>query len=157
MDDVRLSRLSASQRPVLENLFELYAHDFSEIVPLSLNERGRFDVALRARWFEDGGHTYLIHADEELAGFAIAERGSRIDDDPDVFDVAELFVVRGLRRHGVGLAAARALLSVWAGRWEIRVRANHTLALTFWQKVTHAQSERVSASDPTWRVFRLNP
>ncbi len=129
MDDVRLSRLEASQRPVLENLFELYAHDFSEVVPLALNERGRFDVALRARWFEDGGHTYLVYADDELAGFAIAERGSRIDDNPDVFDVAELFVVRGLRRHGVGLAAARALLLQWSGAWEIRVRSNHSAAL----------------------------
>jgi len=53
------------------------------------------------------------------------------------------FIVRGLRRHGVGLQAARELLRLIPGVWGIAFQDENADAQPFWERVaTDAVGDR---------------
>ena len=123
------------QEPVLANMLELYAHDFSEFVDLKLDADGRFGYKrLPLYWKEPGRHPFLIKAGGRLAGFVFVRRGSELSGDADVWDVAEFFVVRGLRGLGVGTQAAHEVWRKFPGRWEVRVIDRNRKAKEFWAR-----------------------
>ncbi|HEX8293404.1 MAG TPA: GNAT family N-acetyltransferase [Pyrinomonadaceae bacterium] len=123
------------QAPVLANLLELYAHDFSEFVDLKLGPDGRFGYEhLPLYWEEPGRHPFLIQAGGQLAGFVLVRRGSEISRDAGAWDVAEFFVARGFRRLGVGTKAAHELWRKFPGRWEVRVMERNRKAKAFWER-----------------------
>src|SRR4051812_27814872 len=101
---VLLEPIAKAQSEVLQNLFELYAHDFSEHVPLDLKPTGRFEIDVGDRWWTEGHYPFFIRCDQQLCGFALVRRGSLVTGATDVMDVAEFFVVRGVRRRKVGAA-----------------------------------------------------
>jgi predicted acetyltransferase len=100
----------AAQEPVVANLLELYAHDFSEFIDLQLQPDGRFGYpGLSRYWREDGCVPLLVRVDGQLAGCVLIAKGSRISADPQVWDMAEFFIVRGHRRRGLGAAVAHEI------------------------------------------------
>src|SRR6201995_1506925 len=108
---VELVPAREEQAPILSNLIEFYAYDFSEFMDLKLGEDGRFGYkALPLYWQESTRHPFLILVDNHLAGFAFVRRGSEISGDTDVWDMAEFFVMRGYRRLGIGMKIAH---EVW--------------------------------------------
>lgn len=126
---------SPDQRPVLANMLELYAHDFSEFVDLKLGPDGRFGYEhLHSYWKEPGRHPFLIKAGGHLAGFVLVRRGSEISGDAGVWDVAEFFVLRGFRRLGVGRRAAHEVWRRLPGKWEVRVMNRNRKAKAFWAR-----------------------
>jgi len=165
MNAVNIEVLPATQRDavVLANLFELYAYDFSEMLPLKLGPDGRFGYEpLPLYWQEAHRFPFLVRANGELAGFALVQRGSQVSAATDVWDLAEFFVLRSYRRRSVGLRAAQAVWKMFPGPWEVRVLANNTPALEFWR---HAVSDFVGrpsvptfveANGETWHVFAFN-
>ena len=121
------------QAPILANLLELYAHDFSEIRGLNLREDGRFGYeALPLYWTEPGRYPFLIRVDGSLAGLVLVKRGAGISGAEVVWDLAEFFVVRGCRRRGVGTHAALEVWRRFPGVWEVRVMQKNDAALRFW-------------------------
>ncbi|HEX6277111.1 MAG TPA: GNAT family N-acetyltransferase, partial [Polyangiaceae bacterium] len=100
--------------------------------------------------------------DGSVAGFALAKRGSPVADDPNVLDVAEYFVLRRFRGHGVGGSAAKLLWDRLRGAWTIRAPIVNPGAVAFWRSVVgtytgHAatESERRSGSR-AWIVFSFD-
>src|SRR5262245_2534065 len=90
---------SAEQMPIVANLLELYAHDFSELMDLQLGADGRFGYQpLPLYWTEPTRHPFLFTVNGYWAGFALVSRGSQISGDETVWDMAEFFIVRGYRR-----------------------------------------------------------
>lgn len=143
--DVTLHEIEPAQKPVLENLFQLYTHDFSDVwggtESGELQEDGRFPqyVDLDSYWAEAGkdgeGRTPLfIRTEGFLAGFALINRVSHSGLPVD-HAVAEFWVARKHRRFGVGLAAAARILGQRPGQWEMAVARRNTAALPFWRKV----------------------
>src|SRR5215212_6517250 len=109
------------QEPILANLLELYAYDFSAFMELQLGADGRFGYKrLPLYWKESDRYPFLIMIDGHWAGFALVRRGSEISDDKDVWDVAEFFVIRGYRRRGVGTKVAHEIWKKFPGKWEVR-------------------------------------
>jgi predicted acetyltransferase len=137
--EVRLVQAEQAEEATLRNLMQLYAHDWSEILPLDVGETGRFDVhGLDAGWEGTTRVPFFFRADGRLAGFALIDRRSRLRDDAEVWDMAEFFVLRRYRRAGVGTTAAHALFAGHPGRWEVRQRAANTTAVAFWRKAIGA-------------------
>jgi predicted acetyltransferase len=103
---------------------------------LQLGADGRFGYAyLPLYWTEpERRFPYFIMADDRLAGFALAMRGSPASTDPTVLDVAEFFVLRTYRRSGVGARAACALWDRWPGPWIVRAAATNEAAVPFWRQ-----------------------
>lgn len=162
-NEVTLAPIEPSHAPVLASLLELYVHDFSEHVPVELKANGRFDLPIDQRWWSGVDHfPFFVHHRGALAGFALVRRGSRVTPAREVMDVAEFFIVRGLRRRGVGQAAAHVLFSRFREVWEIRVRRTNPSAQKFWSEVArswqgHAAAlAQVSAQGVEWDVLTID-
>jgi predicted acetyltransferase len=126
------------EKSILSNLLELYVHDFSEFVDVSLGADGRFGYQhLDSYWQEPDRYPFLILADAKLAGFALVQKGSAISNESDAWDMAEFFIVRGLRRLGLGKRAARDIWTRLPGKWEVRVIDLNQKALKFWARAIH--------------------
>jgi predicted acetyltransferase len=161
--NIALVPIASADAPTLSNLLELYAHDFSEYVPLELRPNGRFELLLGREWWEaDDHYPFFVHVENKLAGFALVRRGSRVTDAANVMDVAEFFVVRGARRRGIGLEVVRELFRVFPGLWEARVRPGNAQALAFWPRAFAACSEQpveranFEKAGVSWEVFRAH-
>lgn len=162
-NEVQLEPIERDRASVLQNLFELYVHDFSEHVPLRLQESGRFELSPGEVWWTGDDHfAYFIRVRAELAGFALVRRGSRVGGASDVMDVAEFFVLRGARRSGVGTRAAHAIFRLFPGAWEVRVRRTNSAALSFWSRAIESWTgEPAAAMSLTiegveWNVLRFD-
>jgi len=163
-DELVLERIAKSEAPVLRNLFELYAHDFSEYVPLELHANGRFDVVPDEKWWTSPEHfPFFIRWNGKLSGFALVRRGSRVTGAADVMDMAEFFVLRGARGNRVGTRAAHALFATFPGAWEIRVRRANAPASKFWESAAAGLRDTVVVSiqhrsdGVDWDVLRFTP
>ena len=120
---------------MLENLAQLYCHDFSEVLEMYVDEHGRFGgVDLTPYWVDEWRHPFLLRVDDKVAGFALISERSKITGKSGVFDVTELFVLRRFRRRGVGRAAAFAAFDRFGGPWEVRQREENPDATAFWRR-----------------------
>jgi predicted acetyltransferase len=139
--NVSLVRASKSDEGTLGNLLHLYVHDFSEFLGMKPSEEGWFSYpALPLYWSEPNRAAFLIWSEGSLVGFALVSQGSAVSGDPAVFDLAEFFVVRGVRRRGVGQAAAHDLFRSMPGAWEVRVAEFNLPAQQFWRTVIEQYS-----------------
>ena len=153
--EVCVVEASAEEAFIFNNLGELYAHDFSEIVLSELNAAGRFDHDfLRDCWGGGNQTPYLIRVADRLAGFAIVGRGSRLTGDPVVHDLSEFFIVRRYRRQGMGTLAAAALFGLRRGTWEVRELAGNAAAQAFWRSAigvyTSGHFDELVVADERW-------
>jgi predicted acetyltransferase len=122
------------QSPILANLLELYAHDFSEFLPLEIGPEGRFGYkSLPLYWSEPNRYPFLIRFDGKLAGLALVKRGSELSGHHEAWDMAEFFVLRGCRRRGIGSLAAQQVWRRLPGLWEVRVMRSNAGAISFWK------------------------
>jgi predicted acetyltransferase len=132
---IRVAAAAQSDQETLRNLFQLYVYDFSEILPLDVEETGRFkEESLDSYWTDAWRFPFLLRADEHLAGFALVHYKSRLSAADDVWDMAEFFVLRRHRRAGVGTVAARWIFATHPGKWEIRQRNASVSATAFWRR-----------------------
>ena len=126
---------TSEQQPILANLLELYAHDFSEFYDLELGADGRFGYKhLKLYWGDPDRHPFLVKVDGKLAGFVLAKRGSEVSGDEDVWDMAEFFIIRGYRRRGIGTEVAHEVWRRFPGQWEVRVVETNYAAKEFWER-----------------------
>jgi predicted acetyltransferase len=159
MPGVEVSVATPDQRAAIENMFQLYTHDFSEnwagTARGELSADGRFaPYPLDAYWREPARVPLLLRVGAQLAGFAlvneVSHAGFRIDR-----SMAEFFVVRKHRRGGVGTAAAQAIFAQYPGAWEVAVARRNTAALPFWRQAIarHPLAQDIQEEDvvsETW-------
>jgi predicted acetyltransferase len=158
--EITLRPAGPEQAPALANLLELYAHDLSGFFDLAVGPDGRFGYpALPLYWQEEGRFPFLLEVGGTLAGFVLVARGSRVGGGPDVWDMAEFFVLRGFRGRGVGAAAAHCVWQRFPGAWEVRVLERNAPALAFWPAAIReftgrgAESREIEIEGKRWRVF----
>ncbi len=136
---VALNDADSSAEPLLSRLLQLYVYDLSEVVPVGLDvgEDGCFSggTSIQSCWQEPWRTASVIRVDAKIAGFCILDRRSRLTGSTAVSDVAEFFVLRRYRRHGVGLRAAHLAFDRVPGAWEVRQRTWNTAATRFWRRV----------------------
>ena len=138
MADVEVVAARLEDRGALENLIQLYVHDFSEhwagTPNGELQDDGRFaPYPLGGYWEEPERIPLLFRRQGRLIGFALINAHSHAERPLD-HAVAEFFVVRKHRRDGVGQTAAHAIFAAYPGRWEAAVARRNTAALAFWRR-----------------------
>jgi predicted acetyltransferase len=148
------------QKVILENLIELYIHDFSEFVPLDVGEDGRFGYpGLSRYWREPGHHAFLARVEGKWAGFALVRRMANAPEAGEAWDMAEFFVLRRYRRQSAGTQFAEALWNQRPGNWKVRVRADNIGGLSFWETAIGAftgcpaVSRQLVADGVRWYLF----
>jgi len=155
---------AAERRETVENLFQLYVHDFADFWvtrQIELGEDGRFPPypPLAAYWSgEAGAEPWLIRADGELAGFALIDRHSHSRQPVD-FNMGEFFVARLYRREGVGHIAALQAIGARRGQWEIAVARRNLPAQPFWRGVAARAAtgpvDEIDQDDDLWNGMIL--
>lgn len=160
MTHIELVPAAADHEPVLANLLELYAHDFSEFHEIELGVDGRFGYKdLPLYWRDSSRHPFLVTVDAKLAGLVFVKKGSEFSGDETVWDMAEFFVVRRYRRRGIGTYVAHQLWRQVPGRWEVRVLESNHSARLFWAHAISAftgetiLSSRIEKGGKLWHVF----
>jgi len=138
---------SLDDKPVIDNLLQLYMHDLSDYVPASIGPDGRFTYPYLDRYWSEQGEAegrvpFIFKVNGEPSGFALKNSFSCLGQPPPTSNVAEFFVLRKWRRQGIGKAAAFALFDRFAGYWEVtQLRANEP-AHGFWLRVIGAYTNQ---------------
>ena len=164
---VSVADAERGQAPVIQNLMQLYTHDFSEFwsgtARGDLNSRGLFDAyPLDEYWSQAHWAAMLIRCDRALAGFCLINdrTHSRL---PAQRNMAEFFILRKYRGGGVGRRAAQSIFSRHPGSWEVAVARKNAPAREFWCKtVTRSakcsQFQQLDLQDERWNgpIFRFD-
>jgi len=129
---VSLTRVDGALRGVVENLVSLYLHDLSEFRETLPRPDGRYAMGeRRAAYFTDADRlVYLFVRDDRPVGFAMLKGLTH-----SPLSIGEFFVVRAVRRHGVGRDAARQIFALHPGRWEWAFQENNVGAARFWRQM----------------------
>ena len=156
-EQIELVPAGPEQESILTNLFELYAHDFSEFYDLVLGSDGRFHYnPLSLYWSNPDGHAFLIKTEGRLAGFVLVQKNAT------VWDVGDFFVVRAYRRKGIGIKTAHEVWRRFPGPWEVRVMESNGTALKFWERAIAAFNggeaippASIEQTGRRWHVFEF--
>jgi predicted acetyltransferase len=141
---VELIQAGAQQQSVLENLFQLYIHDFSELIPLDIGDDGRYTHKnLTLYWSDASRLPFLARFDGRLAGFVLVAI-SELSGGGEGYDMAEFFVLRSYRHRGIGRELVEKVWLRFPGPWQIRVMANNVAALNFWASSIARFTRRVA-------------
>jgi predicted acetyltransferase len=135
---VSVTDAAAAQAPVIQNLMQLYTHDFSEFwggtARGDLNAQGLFDAyPLEEYWTKPTCSAMLIWCGHALAGFSLVNDQTHSGLAADR-NMAEFFILRKHRGRGVGRIAAEVIFSRRPGLWEVAVARRNARALEFWHK-----------------------
>ena len=130
MVEVTVRRAQASDRSVAELLWLMFRHDLSEFGGTLPNPDGTFrSERLQASFDHPDWAPYLLASGEHPVGLALVRGLSE-----RVRVLSGFFVVRGVRRAGVGLHAVRTVVALHPGPWEIAFQDANAGAVRFWRR-----------------------
>jgi predicted acetyltransferase len=159
---IELIPATIEQQPILANLLELYAYDFTEFWKFDIGPNGFYGYEdLLLYWKEPSKFPYLIYVDDHIAGFVLVQRGSPISEDKEIYDIAEFFIMRKYRRQNVGTIVALKVWGMFKGPWQVRVLHENKMAASFWLRtiekfIGHKPLvENMSIEGYNWHVYRF--
>lgn len=153
MTSVAISPATDDKKPLIANLVQLYLYDMTESMPYPVGPDGRFAYDFFNRFWR---FPYLIHVDQEIAGFAFVIDECPLTGRKPCWFMAEFFVLRAYRRRGVGQGVLAAMLQRHPGEWHIGVPQANRPARQFWSKALTACEPRVSDMAFDGDDWRLN-
>ncbi|MGO9948913.1 MAG: GNAT family N-acetyltransferase [Steroidobacteraceae bacterium] len=136
--NVKVTQALRAQESIIQNMVQLYTHDFSEFwagtARGDLGSDGRFEpYPMDDYWSRPGWSAAFITSHGVLAGFVLtnneAHSGLSVD-----HNVGEFFILRKHRGQGVGRRAAEAIFCQQPGSWEVAVARKNVNAHEFWRK-----------------------
>jgi len=132
--DITVEAVPLAGKPVIARLLELYMYDFSEYMGWDVDAEGRYGYRrLDCYWTEGNRFPFLVRVDGAIAGFALVYVGE--DDGAPVTHMAEFFVMRKYRRHGVGRIVATTVFDRFPGIWHVSQLQENVPAQRFWRSV----------------------
>jgi predicted acetyltransferase len=159
---VELIPVDRTYRAVLENLGHLYRYDLSGAYRLLPNPDGTFNnrrLDLFLAGTDPAHRAWLITAAGSVCGFVMTT--PTVDDGTSISD---FFIVRAVRRSGVGREAARQVIAMFPGQWSIAFQSYNPGAQRFWSQVaSDAVADKWSMRDDppvagrppdTWITFQ---
>lgn len=157
---IEVIKATREQQPMLANLIELYTYDFTEFCHFDIGDDGFYGYKdLPLYWTEDTRYPYLIYVDKKIAGFVLVQKGSPISDDTMIWDIAEFFIMRKYKRHGIGTAAVHKIWNQFEGPWQVRALVSNPIACSFWpqaiKKFTSTMLEKtnVKINKGMWNIY----
>jgi len=134
--DITLKPAGESDRSTLDNLMQLYIHDFSEFTQEDIDDDGRYSYPYLSYYWQDPDRfPFLICANGKLAGFVLARRETDPETNLPNMDMSEFFVLRAFRRVGVGSEAAAKVWDQFPESWHLKVLKQNLPAVQFWKRL----------------------
>lgn len=163
---VRLTVAIPAQEPMLQNLMQLYTHDFSEFWAGTergdLDPDGRFEAyPLSEYWSRPNWSALFIWRNQILAGFSLVNDNTHSGLAANR-NVGEFFILRKHRGQGVGQIAAQHIFALHPGSWEVAVARRNVQAWEFWRNTIQnagraADVEELDVHSAQWNgpIFRF--
>ena len=163
---VSVAAAERAQAPLIQNLIQLYTHDFSEFWAGTsrgdVNEQGLFAAyPLDDYWALPNWTASLICCGQVLAGFCLVNDRTHSGLAAHR-NMAEFFVLRKHRGRGVGQIAAEIIFSRHPGLWEVAVARKNARAREFWRRTIKgsaksSQFQELDLQDERWNgpIFRF--
>ncbi|MFD0869477.1 Predicted acetyltransferase [Chlamydia abortus] len=145
--ELNIVKVPIEEKPILNNLMQLYLYDFSEFMDCDVEDNGLFGEYpyLDDYWISvEHRFPYFIKRDGKNVGFILV----RYIDSSDTphFSMAEFFIMKKYRRLGLGKHAAMKVFDMHRGRWEVTQLERNIPAQQFWNRViTEYTSGRFSS------------
>ncbi|MEH1821013.1 MAG: GNAT family N-acetyltransferase [Nostoc sp.] len=139
---VEVLSASIDEKPLIQQMMELYQYDFSEFENKDLNEHGYFGYPyLDYYWVESesASHTlrdrypFIVRVGGKLAGFVLVNQYTYIQGSQ--YSIAEFFILRKYRQQGIGKNVAFQTFDRFRGKWEIHQITTNVVAQKFWRRV----------------------
>ena len=106
--NIEIIAASLEKKPIIAQLYELYTYEMTDLADFDINDNGYYGYKeLPLYWNDSNKHPYLVWVNKKLAGFVLVQKGSPIDANPDVWDIAEFFIMRKFRKKGIGRFVAQ--------------------------------------------------
>jgi len=139
--------------PVVERLWQLYRHDLSEFRDTLPDPEGLFMAGRLPAFLSDdpGRRTLVVRYGGAPAGFVLLQG---LASGPA--SIGEFFVVRAVRRRGVGHEVATEVMRARPGRWLLAFQEENPKAARFWRRVATELAgdtwteQRVPVPDKPW-------
>lgn len=160
LQDLIVRSAKKAEQSTIANLLRLYLHDFSEFDRVEIDSSGSFSYPyLDHYWQDPNRYPFLFRLERGLAGFALLRFHVDALTGMDFMDMSEFFVLRGLRRRGVGRVAAAKLFDLFPGRWQVRVLLANKAAMPFWRTMVanytsnRYREKKTDELVPRWTTF----
>ena len=129
---IRLQTVEKKDRNLLWNINQKYLYEMTNFYDDPMDENGNYHYGHFDEYFTDPKRrAYFIYSDDKLAGFAMLNPYSNIDQNPD-FTMAEFTIFPQYRRRHVALDTAKLILSQHPGKWEIKYNEKNYGAKRLW-------------------------
>ncbi|QFT89605.1 hypothetical protein FIU87_13170 [Bacillus sp. THAF10] len=145
--EISLKLASYEDKPILQNLLQLYRYDSSEFDGHVLNRHGLYNYKyLDHQWTEDYRRPYIVKVNGEIAGFALLILGvpkefTKLSTYENTNVISDFFIMKKYRHKGVGKTVAVSLFEQFPGVWEIKQTCENKAAYQFWKKVISDYTE----------------
>jgi predicted acetyltransferase len=153
MPSITITPATPDQKPLIANLIQLYLYDMTESMPFPVGADGRFEYDFFDRFWR---FPYLIHVNDEIAGFAFVIDECPLTQRQPCWFMAEFFVLKAYRRRGVGQAAVDAILGHHPGDWHIAVPLANQPAQGFWGRALAPRAPAIRPLDFDGDAWRLH-
>ena len=141
--DIQILQANLAQQPIIAQLYELYTYEMTDLADFDIHDNGYYGYdELPLYWEDPNKHPFLVWVNNKLAGFVLIQKGSPIKTVPDVWDVAEFFIMRKFRKKGIGQFVAEHIWQTHNGAWQVRVWDNNIAAHSFWNKAIKKFSKK---------------
>ncbi|MFJ9681865.1 GNAT family N-acetyltransferase [Streptomyces sp. NPDC101194] len=131
MTELSVRLADEADRPTLERLWSMFRHDMSEFSGALPRPDGTFrSDRLHAAFTQADWAPYLVTSGEFPVGLAFVRSltgPTRV--------LSSFFVVRGVRRTGIGLRAVQEVVTKHPGPWEVAFQESNDAAVGFWRRV----------------------
>jgi predicted acetyltransferase len=115
----------------LRNLWQLYRHDLSEYRNMGPEAAGTFPSRPLDAYTDNADRvSFVVRRDGFPIGFVLVHGL-----EGEARSVGEFFVVRSMRRQGIGLQVALDVFRRLSGRWDVALQEENPCAARFWRRV----------------------
>lgn len=137
-ENIKLKKIEAKDKSILQNLFQLYMHDITASLPMDVNEHGLYEYNYIDYYFtEESRYAYLIYVEENIAGFVLIDDEFMVldkENDKPCYDFSEMFILNAYKKKGYGEIIVKRIFDMLKGNWEIRPVPRSEGAKRFWLK-----------------------
>lgn len=132
--DLRIVELTVEQCDRLERLMTDYLVAMAQYTDVPKDNTGQFRYPyLDHYWREPDRFPFILQSGEVDCGFALVRSILDPENGNCYYSMAEFFIAPEFRRHGLGKTAARNVMILHPGTWEVSVLKRNLPARAFWQ------------------------
>lgn len=153
---IRIIPVKTEEKELLHNINQKYLYEMTRFYPCEMNDKGNYHYGYFEEYFTDPKRkAFFICNDETKIGFAMINPYSVIGHTPD-YTMAEFTIFPSYRGRGYALEAAKIILSMYKGRWEIKYNDKNLAAKKLWVLITAPYNPVTIHLNDNENVFEFN-